>query len=87
MYLFFGFGTTKMDIPLRSNEFSFQLKKSSKPRSKLTNVARKNLYEDYLFLQVEEQRHRTKEVKACIKLNRGRGPFDGWKEIGIALSN
>lgn len=64
--------------PLRSQEFSFQLKKSASTRSKLTDMARKHLYEDYLFLQTEEQKHRVEELKAGIKVNhRGKGSFDG----------
>jgi hypothetical protein len=49
--------------PLRSSQFSFQLKHSLKPHSKLTNDARRNLYEDYLFLQVEEQKQRVRDMK------------------------
>ena len=64
--------------PLRSQEFTFQLKKSASTRSKLTDMARKHLYEDYLFLQTEEQKHRVEELKAGIKINhRGKGGFDG----------
>ena len=40
---------------LRSQDFTFRLKMSEKPLSKLTDMARKHLYEDYLYLQVEEQ--------------------------------
>jgi hypothetical protein len=63
--------------PLRSQAFSFQLKKSLKPRSELTDVARKHLFEDSLYLQVEEQKRRVQELKAGLKVdNRGVGNFD-----------
>jgi hypothetical protein len=62
---------------LRNNLIKFELKKSEKPHSNLTDVARRNLYEDYLFLQIEEQKHRLNDFKAGIKINKGRGPFDG----------
>ena len=64
--------------PLRSQSFSFQLKKSNKPRSKLTDAARKYLYEDYLFLQTEEQKRQVTELKVGTNIyRRGIGSFDG----------
>lgn len=64
--------------PLRSQNFIFQLKISINPRSKLTDVARKHLYEDYLYLQTQEQKRRVEELKAWAKVdNRGKGSFDG----------
>lgn len=63
--------------PLRSQTITFQLKKSNKPNSKLTDVARRHLFEDYLFLQTEEQKRRVAELKVGVKTdNRGRGSFD-----------
>lgn len=63
---------------LRSQDFTFQLKKSAKPLSTLTDMARKHLYEDYLYLQTEEQKRRVEELKMGGKIdNRGKGSFDG----------
>lgn len=64
--------------PLRTQVFSFQLKTSTKPLSKLTNVARKQLYDDYIFLQLEEQKRRAEELSTgVLRETRGRGSFDG----------
>ena len=70
--------------PLRSQAISFQLKKSISPRSKLTDSARRHLYEDYLFLQTEEQKRRVTELKAGTRIdNRGKGSFDRERSVKL----
>jgi hypothetical protein len=64
--------------PLGSQDFTFQLKRCTKPLAPLWDVARKHLCEDYLYLQSEEQKRRVEELKAGTKVdNRGKGIFDG----------
>ena len=58
---------------LRDQTITFKLKMSNKPRAKLTNEARNNLYLDYKFLQVEETKRRIEHPESD---NRGKGSFD-----------